>query len=358
MMLICVSFLIASFFAMNIGAGGAAATMGVAYGAGAVRSRKVALWISGVGVFLGATLGGDEVAKTISGEIIPDSMLTPHLAVIILASACTSLFIANRLGLPLSTSEVTVGSVVGAGIALHNVFWSNLVLIVALWILIPVTACGLAWITGRVIAVMKPRFEHFHWWKGKRWLPILLVLTGFLEAVSAGMNNVANAVGPLVGTGMISLSQGILFGGFFVALGSILLGGRVLETNGKRITHLSMVEGCAISGIGAFLVIGASLMGIPLPLTQVTSSAIIGTGMAREGFSWKQKLVIEQMLKVWLVSPLFSLVITYGLVKGGMKDFYSMVAVISVFLATWGSISLMQSVQKEKRSLHEDGGGI
>ena len=56
----------------------------------------------------------------------------------------------------------------------------------------------------------------------------------------------------------------------FVGLGAILLGGKVLETNGKKITKLSLINGSFVSLTSGTLVIIASLFGIPVPLTQAT----------------------------------------------------------------------------------------
>lgn len=134
------AFIIALFFAMNIGASGAAASMGIAYGAGAVRKRQAALWISGIGVFLGAMIGGGEVVKTIGSGIIPTSILNVHIVVIILGASAISLFIANIAGIPLSTSEVTVGSIVGVGVAFQAVFTDKLLVIVMYWLIIPIAA--------------------------------------------------------------------------------------------------------------------------------------------------------------------------------------------------------------------------
>ena len=116
-MLEYVAIAISLFFAMNIGASGAAASMGVAYGAGAIKKAWQALLICSVGVFSGAVLGGGEVVKTISSGIMPQEYITVKVVIIILISATSSLFLANLLGIPLSTSEVTVGAVVGVGIA-------------------------------------------------------------------------------------------------------------------------------------------------------------------------------------------------------------------------------------------------
>ncbi|SDW97032.1 sulfate permease [Marininema mesophilum] len=353
--------IVAFFFAMNIGASGAAASMGVAYGAGAVRKPVVALLISGLGVFLGAALGGGEVVKTIGSGIVPGSIMTIKIALVVLSSACLSLFIANLLGIPLSTSEVTVGAVVGAGVAYQGeaVAWSKMGTILLFWILIPGIAFLLALVVGKGIQWAKSRLPSLDAPHIRRPLAWLLVLAGFMEAYSAGMNNVANAVGPLVGAKVLSVSDGILYGGMFVALGALLLGRRALETNGKRITDISLLEGSAISGTGAGLVIGASMLGIPVPLTQITSSAIIGIGTAKQGFTYRQKNVIAQMMKVWVVSPVFSLVIAYALVKIFIQgDFYTVLVLVSVLVATAGSISLMRSVQRERRSFHEHGDGI
>lgn len=237
------AFIIALFFAMNIGASGAAASMGIAYGAGAVRKRQAALWISGIGVFLGAMIGGGEVVKTIGSGIIPTSILNVHIVVIILGASAISLFIANIAGIPLSTSEVTVGSIVGVGVAFQAVFTDKLLVIVMYWLIIPIAAFFLAFLIGQLLKKAEAKLR---WLKQQKWarlLTALVILTGFLEAFSAGMNNVANSVGPLVGAGLLSVSSGTFLGGLFVAIGAICLGSRVIETNGKKSPSFRFCKG-------------------------------------------------------------------------------------------------------------------
>jgi phosphate/sulfate permease len=55
-----VAIAIALFFAMNIGASGTAASMGAAYGSGAVRNKRIAMLLVAVGAFFGAVLGGGD----------------------------------------------------------------------------------------------------------------------------------------------------------------------------------------------------------------------------------------------------------------------------------------------------------
>lgn len=121
-MTIIVAFIIAFFFAMNIGGSGAAASMGLAYGAGAIQNKRKALFLCGICVFLGAVIGGGEVVKTIGSGIVPQQVFTVKIVIIVLFAATFTLFIANVLGIPLSTSEVTVGSLVGVGIAFQSLY--------------------------------------------------------------------------------------------------------------------------------------------------------------------------------------------------------------------------------------------
>ncbi|KPD00256.1 Sulfate permease CysP [Geobacillus sp. BCO2] len=199
-MLLAIAFIVSFFFAMNIGASGAAASMGVAYGSGAIPRKSVALLLCGVGVFLGS-LGGGEVVKTIGSGIIPSSILTINIVVIILAAAAISLFAANMMGIPLSTSEITVGSVVGVGIACQAVYFQKLLFIVSAWIIIPIIAFSFTFAVGKWFLALKRKYPQLEQGRWQKTFMALLIVTGFFEAFSAGMNNVANAVGPLVAPG-------------------------------------------------------------------------------------------------------------------------------------------------------------
>jgi sulfate permease len=351
--------IVALFLAMNIGASGAAASISIAYGSGALPKKKVALLVCGVAIFLGAVLGGSEVVKTIGSNIVPSSLLDEKVVLIILSSAALSLFIANLMGIPLSTSEITVGSVVGVGVAFKALFVKNILVIVAFWFIVPIAAFTIALLWGRGIKLLEKKFPTLKNGKYNKPITIFVIVVGFFEAFSAGMNNVANAAGPLVGAGVVSITTGVWVGGLFIAVGAIFLGGRVLQTNGKKITSFSLLEGGAISSTGATLVILASVFGLPVPLTQVTSTAIIGIGFAQRGMSIFQQSIINKIIKVWIVSPILSLVLSYGLVKIFVDtDIYTVVVLFSVSIATLGTLSLANTIKKENRTYFENSGGI
>ncbi|OIK15732.1 anion permease [Bacillus sp. MUM 116] len=355
-----IAFIIAFFFAMNIGASGTAASMGSAYGAGAIKNKRLAMVLVAIAAFLGAILGGGEVVKTIGKGIIPTSILSIEMVALILAAATLTLFIANLMGIPLSTSEVTVGAIVGAGIAYKKLYFDSLTVIVAFWIIVPIVSFLITFVLGKLINKAEKQWPSLtKQGKWKKWLAILLVIGGCFEAFSAGMNNVANAVGPLVGAGMLTATKGIWIGGLFVAIGAILLGGKVIETNGKKITKLSLLEGSAVSFTGGALVTVASLFGLPIPLTQVTTCGILGIGVSQKGFGIWQKSVIQKILKVWLISPLASLVISYLLINLFIQtNLYNIFIILSTFIAGFGVLSLSSNVRKENSTTHDEGGGI
>ena len=341
-MLTILAILIGLFFAFNIGASGAAASMGISFGAGVIKNRQLALFLCAIAVFLGAWLGGGEVVKTIGSGIVPSSTFTNAIALIVLTAAATSLFLANVFGIPLSTSEVAVGSVIGAGIVYQSVFVGKIAWIAMFWLLTPFAA----FLIAIAAAFVLERKWIKKWVTSSKAGPILAVLVvcmGLFEAFSAGMNNVANAVGPLVAAGLMTTNSGILWGGLFVALGAAFLGHRVLETNGKKITSLRLEEGSIISGIGATIVTTASVFGIPVPLTQITTSSIIGIGFAKHGKSVLKKDIVVKLLTVWIVSPVLSMVISYTLIQLLIEhNIYPIVAMAGVLISVFGVIFLIK----------------
>ncbi|MCP3030015.1 inorganic phosphate transporter family protein [Halobacillus sp. A1] len=334
MTLIIVCLFVAHFFAFNVGASGSAATMGIAYGTGVVKKKRIALLLSGAGCMLGAFWGG-EVVETIGKGLISSDLLTIQAAAIILFVSAATLCFTNIIGIPLSTSEVTVGAIVGVSISLQQLYLRNLLEILSFWIIIPVAAFITTFILGILLKHYKSKYRFLPSKRTTKILSILLVLTGFLEAFAAGMNNVANAIGPLVGADVLSMNAGLLTGGLFMALGSVFLGGRVLETNGKKISYLSLSDGVVISGTSGLLVLGASIIGIPIPMTQVTTSAIVGTGAVKDWKGIWENKVIHQIVKVWVASPMISLVIAFCLTEVLLQsNFYTVAIIASGIVAT------------------------
>src|SRR3989338_11470424 len=121
---------------MNMGGSGIAPTFSAAYGGRLIRKRTAALLFT-IFVIIGAATLGRGVVKTLSQGILPREFINLDVALVILASATLSLFLANLLGIPESTSMVTVGAVVGAGLYFGHIQLKTFLWLIPLWLLFP-----------------------------------------------------------------------------------------------------------------------------------------------------------------------------------------------------------------------------
>jgi len=72
-----------------------------------------------------------------------------------------------------------------------------------------------------------------------------------------------------------------------------------------------------------------------VPLTQATTMSIFGVGLADHGRKLWDNSVVKRIVKIWLISPLSSLVVSYSLVELFIRhNFYAAIVVGSVFIIT------------------------
>ena len=145
-----VAFLVAVFMGLNIGGNNAAAAMGAAYGA-KVRTKYQAVILIGIFSLLGAIFSGGEVIKTLGSGILPPGTILLNGAIVAVGAAGITVFLANVLRIPISTSQAAVGSVVGIGL-FYGYSKLNLPLlgyIVSWWVVTPILAWLLAYLLGK-----------------------------------------------------------------------------------------------------------------------------------------------------------------------------------------------------------------
>lgn len=151
------------FMAFNVGGNDVANSFGTSVGAKTL-TIKQALVIAAVFELSGAIFAGGEVTNTIKNGIInipSDSGMTPmHFVMIMMSalfSAGTWLFIATKLGMPVSTTHSIVGGLVGAGMvmgfvssgvdsSLSMIRWGKIIEIVSSWFISPLAGGIIAYI--------------------------------------------------------------------------------------------------------------------------------------------------------------------------------------------------------------------
>lgn len=144
-MLIFLAALFGFLMAWGIGANDVANAMGTSVGANAI-TVKQAIIIAMIFEFAGAYLAGGEVTSTIRKGIIDSEYFIeePQLLVFGMISALLAagiwLVAASALGWPVSTTHSIIGAIIGfaaIGVGMDAVSWSQVIAIVASWIVTP-----------------------------------------------------------------------------------------------------------------------------------------------------------------------------------------------------------------------------
>jgi len=308
--LVLAALLLAILFAINMGCSGTAPSFAPAYGSGILSHKKVALLFT-LFVLIGAFSIGGRVAKTIGKGIVTQESINIEAVLIILFAACIALVIANIIKVPQSTSQATVLAVVGIGLFHGNLKFDIFLLILPMWLILPILSFILAYLLGRfayqkVLSI----FEKREWM-----LSVFTVGACCYVAFGIGSNNVANAVGPLVGADVIDSQLAILILAPCFGIGSLLIGERVLRTIGKDLTELDLTRASLICMVTGTLLVFASIMGIPQSLVQLNAMAILGVGLANGGKRNIHNGTLWKIAKVWAIAPIIALVISFSLLS-------------------------------------------
>ena len=325
-------FVIAIFFAMNMGGSGTGPAFSAAYGANVLR-RSLIPGLFGIMVFLGAILAGKSTATTIGKELLSPEMMSRNVVTIILFSVSISLLVANLFGIPQSTSQSTVLSVTAVAMYFDKLNTDKLMFeIVPAWFILPVISFIVSFLIGKYIyrpmrrrGLTLPRAQNANLmpvWNG------LLIAMSLYVALSIGSNNVANASGPIASMTANHLKISVdehfilimILSTLIVApnfgIGSSIFGHKILQNTGKEIVLFGKFEAVIIAFVSASLLLFASLSkGIPTSLVQLNVAAIIGIGVAKLGVNHIfRKTQVRQFFLMWLISPAIAFLLSLLLI--------------------------------------------
>lgn len=314
---IIIAVVLAAFLALNIGANNAAASMATSYGAG-VRSKSQAVIIIAVFALLGAIVAGAPVVDTMGKGIVPSEVLSSNSGLILIVFIIAIFFIswANIAKIPIATTHAIVCAIVGIGIYANSLNTGKLFSIVTWWILGPIAAFAINYFIAKFFyfKIIHYLASNFPEKRVNVILTVFITFTGIFIAFSGGANNSANAVGPLVGLGIIQSFNGAVLAGVAMGVGAILLGGRVLETVGKEITEICIIRAISVEFTGATIILIASFYGIPVSIAEIITSGIIGFSCAQHGFGvTAQNRHVVRIAFFWFVIPFIAVGLSYAL---------------------------------------------
>jgi PiT family inorganic phosphate transporter len=152
---------------------------------------------------------------------------------------------------------------------------------------------------------------------------ILLVtaaMIGGYMAMNIGANDVANNVGPAVGSHAITLVGAILIAAFFEAGGALIAGGDVVGTIKKGIIDPDRVGDrdtfiwvmiAALLAAAVWLNF-ATAIGAPVSTTHSIVGGVLGAGIAAAGWSIADWHQVGMIAASWVISPLLGGLIAAG----------------------------------------------
>ncbi|MDP7080034.1 MAG: anion permease [Candidatus Undinarchaeales archaeon] len=367
--------------AWNIGANDASNAIGTTVGGGILPFHKAVIIVV-VFALLGATLEGYKVMKTVGKGIVPAvecetdepcrainaeytcAITSPPNAKVTTGEcrshvngqkiiylekdrrAVLAAFLAagvfmlaiTALKIPTSTTQALIGAVAGAGIGL-NLFggmpapinYAILKTMLVSWVLSPLCSMVLAYVLyhffNRILARSGSRATT------SALVKVLTLVAAMAVAYNLGANDVANAMGPLVGSNVLNeyalkggwssvesghvyidlhvlpTMVGALLGGVCLGLGAIMFGRGVVETMGGGITTLGPVSALGAQFASAITVYVFIQQGIPVSTTQAIVGGVIGVGLTK-GTRTVNLRTIRNIMLGWLATPISGAVLS------------------------------------------------
>lgn len=306
---------VAFAFAFSIGAHYTGACMGMPYAAGAIRPGRALLLMAPLAL-LGAVFASGAVETTVGHGILqtPQVALALALAIVLAALILTSAY--NFFTIPTSTIQILVFSTVGAGLAAGvSIHWGTIGALLSLWAVAPFAAFGLGYLFVRVSDRLKPPAPRTKELAG--FAVAGLVGVGSAASFAMGANDVSNASGAFIMTGLLGLMLAGLVGGIGLAFGVVTWGRPLLKAVAFDIVRLDPRMAISSQLAQSVVILVSVAFGLFTSMNQALVGSMIGAGVARRSSTvlWK---AIRGILAGWALGPVsgaalgFSLVTLFG----------------------------------------------
>ena len=263
--------------------------MATSIATGALRP-KIAVAIAGCLNLVGAFLSV-QVAKTISGGLVDETLITPVVIFAGLVGAIMWNLITWLVGLPSSSSHALFGGLIGAtwvaggvdAIQLNTVL--NKVILPA--VLSPLVAALIAmtvtYLAFRVITRARPGVV-------SRGFKLSQTVSASMVALAHGTNDAQKTMGvitlTLITAGVLPAGSApplwvVIAAGLAIGLGTYAGGWRIIRTLGQRVSDIRPVQGFSAETTSAAVILSSTHLGLPLSTTQVCTGSIFGAGAGR-----------------------------------------------------------------------------
>ncbi len=312
-MILVFLFIAACFLAYSNGANDNFKGVATLFGSGTTNYKKAINWAT-VTTFSGSIAAiflAEELVKNFSGKgLVPNELIqTPIFAISIALGAAITVFIATKIGMPISTTHSLVGSLFGTGVMaigldfnfekLGNTFLMPL-------IVSPLMAAILSLVTYLLFKFLRKKIPNLNkenptilGVQTPKILDSLHYLSSGIVSFARGLNDTPKIVGLLLIINTIDIKWSMISVAIVMAIGGLLNAKKVGQTISKKITTMNSGQGFTANMITGLLVTTASVHGLPVSTTHVSVGSLFGIGTATKKADYK---VIGKIVLSWVLT--------------------------------------------------------
>ncbi|NBT58903.1 anion permease [bacterium] len=275
------------------------------YGSGVASYRRALVWAT-LTTLLGALtaiLLATGLLATFSGKgLVPEFVLSlPIFPWAVACAASLTVMLATHLGFPISTTHALTGGLVGAGwmASSEGIYLAKLG---SAFVLPLLFSPLLALVTSALIFSALHRILKTN----SGWLNRFHYLSAGAVCFSRAVNDTPKIAAILLAGSKLPPKVAFSFVASAMALGGLFHSRRIAETLSHKVTEMNESQGLISNITTAFLVIGASRLGLPVSTTHVACGSLFGMGMVTKQahyrmilgiiFSWVITLPVATLL--------------------------------------------------------------
>ena len=249
--------------------------------------------------------------------MVPDALIqSPEFAISIALGAAITVFLATKIGLPVSTTHGLVGALFGSGliavgtdfnfIKLSKTFLIPLIVsplmagLVSLILYIIFKKCrsmmNITKDTTFSLTVYQKKIIKIN---SQKLLNFLHYVSAGIVSFSRGLNDTPKIVGLLIVINTLKIEWSMLTVAIVMAIGGLINSKKVGKMMSKKITPMNSGQGFTANLVTGLLVATASIHGMPVSTTHVSVGSIFGIGTVTKK---ADVFIVKKILLSWLLT--------------------------------------------------------
>ncbi|MFK5974139.1 MAG: inorganic phosphate transporter [Flavobacteriaceae bacterium] len=345
--------LAACFLAFSNGANDNFKGVATLFGSGTTNYKKAIIWAT-ITTFSGSVVAiflAEELVKNFSGKgLVPNELiLAPNFAIAIALGAAITVYIATRIGMPISTTHSLVGALFGAGVMavgsdfnflkLGKTFLMPLIVSPLMAAVLSLIAYLFFRFSRKLLGVNKNDSISIQKVEGPRTLATvgnqmqmdspstltasiksdltatyqgellgvsfqkildaLHYLSSGVVSFARGLNDTPKIVGLLLVINTLDIKWSMVAIAVVMAIGGLMNAKKVGITMSKKITPMNSGQGFTANMITGLLVTTASIHGLPVSTTHVSVGSIFGIGTVTKKTDMK---MVSKIILSWILT--------------------------------------------------------